>query len=64
MTTIIEDTAQPPVSDILPVAFVLTITVNSRVEAAASTRVRSPVWLIGSAQSQGAAYRRVFATIV
>ena len=39
-------------------------TVNSRVEAAASTQVRSPVWLIGSGQSQGAAYTRGFLCII
>ena len=37
--------------------------VNSRVEAAASMQVRSPLWLIGLARGQGVAYRRVFATM-
>ena len=39
-------------------------TVKPRVEAVASTRVRSAVQLIRSAQGQGAAYTRVFATMI
>ena len=38
-------------------------TVKPYVEATASTQVRSPVRLIGSAQSQGAAYTQVFPNV-
>ena len=42
----------------------LCVCINSRVEDAASTQVRSLVWLLVSTQSRGVAYMQVFDTMV